>query len=557
METGSKPQRTFTHTLATWLLVFTAGSFVMLMELVGARVLTPYFGNTIYVWGSVIGIFLVALAIGYALGGRMTQRYPSPIVPAAFAVVAGVYVAATVSYQDSLSAWLYYTGMRVKWGALIAAVVLYAPPMALLGGISPYCVHLATKSRSEAGIRSGALYAISTVGSFIGCMVTAFVLIPNLPISQIILCSGVGMTLIALIVALVSANRTVVPASAMAVIALVAAVLLVSRQAGSSWGGEIKAYEYPLHGRVLSQVSSADLGPVLAEAQSRASKEAAKYMPSAQKVLVEAETPYHHLTVVQNGPVRQLISGKAGFRGPQTTMDLRDLSWHVAEYTHMAFAGLVFRPAPRKVCVIGIGGAVIPRALESCVPGVQVDAVDIDPAVVKVAQDYFYWRPSRNVRVYTQDGRSFINWILMNKRPPYDWVILDAYNDDYIPFHLTTKEFFEAVKRALAPDGIVAANICIDDDLYGCEARTFKEVFGNVTPFAGHRSGNVILVAQNGRTKPLTLAEAAAAARKLRLPPLSGIDLRFIVSCLMTGQNWSSHGPVLTDLWSPVETLID
>lgn len=556
MGTGSKPQHAFAHTLAIWLLVFTAGSFVMLAELVGARVLTPYFGNTIYVWGSVIGIFLVALAIGYAFGGRMTQRYPSPVVPAALAAVAGLYVAATSFYQDPLSAWLYYTGMHVKWGALIAAVILYAPPMALLGGISPYCVHIATKSKSEAGIRAGALYAISTVGSFIGCMATAFVLIPNLPISQTILCSGVGMAVIAFIVALVLVNRRA-PALVMAIVVIVAAALVVNRQAGNFWHGEMKAYEYPPRGGALSQVSPADLGPVLAEAQSRASKEAARYMPSVRKVLLETETPYQHLLVLQTGPIRQLIFGKAGFRGAQTSMDLRDLSWHVAEYTHMAFAGLLFDPTPKRVCTIGIGGAVIPRALELCAPGVRIDTVDIDPAVIKVARDYFYWRPSKNVRVYAQDGRSFINWALVNKQPPYDWVILDAYNDDYVPFHLTTKEFFQTIKRVLAPDGIVAANMCIDNDLYGCEARTFQEVFGNVTAFAGHRSGNIILVAQNGRPRPLTLAEAAAAARKLHLPPQSRIDLRFIVSCLITDRNWSSDGPVLTDLWSPVETLMN
>jgi spermidine synthase len=206
--------------------------------------------------------------------------------------------------------------------------------------------------------------------------------------------------------------------------------------------------------------------------------------------------------------------------------------------------------------VIGVGGAVIPRALEVCAPGVKIDAIDIDPAVIHIAKKYFYWRPSRNVRVYAQDGRSFINWTVVNKRPLYDWIIIDAYNDDYVPFHLTTGEFIYTAKRMLAPNGLLIANMCIDDQLYGCEARTFEQIFGNVTPFVGHRSANVILVSQNGRTKPLSIEEAAKISRGLQLPKEANIDLKALVSSLSEDRNWTKGGPVLSDMWAPVENLI-
>ncbi|MDO8587991.1 MAG: fused MFS/spermidine synthase [Armatimonadota bacterium] len=556
MNSVSKTGHPLAQSLAIWLLVFSGGWFVMLTELIGARVLAPYFGNTIYVWGSVIAIFLLALAVGYAIGGRMTRRFSSALVPAGLVAAAGLYIAATPFYQDALCAWLYTTGMHVKWGALFASTVLYGPPTALLGGVSPYCVQIATKTRAEVGRRAGALYAVSTIGSFIGCLITAFFLIPALPLSQITLCGGVGVAWVALIVALALSNRTT-PALLALVPILGVFVFAAVKQPGKSWYSDIPAYAYPLKGQTLADFPPEQLGARIKEAQALANREVKEYAAAGRKSLLDTETPYHHISVVQEGPSRLLIFGKSGFHQPQTALDLRNLNWHVAEYTHLTFAGLLYQPAPKRVCVIGVGGAVIPRAMELCAPGVRIDAVDIDPAVIHVARKYFFWRPSRNVRVYGQDGRSFINWAVMNGHPLYDWIVLDAYNDEYVPFHLTTVEFISTVKRMLAPGGVLTVNMCIDDALYGCEARTFNEVFGNVTAFEGNHSGNIVLVCQNGPRKgSMNIYEAAKAARRLRLPPEARIDMRAIVRSLQQTQKWNSKGPILTDIWAPVENLI-
>lgn len=555
MASASKMHQGSGRALAVWALVFTCGWFVMLTELVGARVLSPYFGNSIYVWGSVIAIFLLAMAVGYAIGGRLTRKSLSPIVPTSFAALAGLYVAATPLYHDSLASALYNTGMHAKWSALLAAIVLYALPMALLGAISPYMIQLATKTQGEVGMRAGTIYALSTLGSFAGTLVTSFVLIPSFALSPILLWSGISLAAIAVTVALMLTNRAV-SAMLLAVALVVVGSVAIHRQPKESWQSDIKAYQYPLKGSVLSELGPEQLRPTWAKTQAQAKSEAAGYMASGPKTLLDTETPYHHMTVIQNGPIRQLVFGKADFRGAQNEVDLRNLNWHIAEYTQMAFAGLLYRPAPKRVCVIGVGGAVIPRALEMCFPGVQIDAIDIDPAVINAARKYFYWQPSKNVRVFAQDGRSFLNWVLMNRQPLYDWVILDAYEEDYVPFHLTTQEFINTVQRVLQPDGIIASNMTIDSDLYGCEARTFKTIFGNANAFAGHRSGNVILIAQNGRTKPLTMSEAGEATKKLRLPAGCEIDPRFILGCMADGQNWSDKGMVLTDQWAPAENLL-
>ena len=526
----------------------------MLTELVGARVLAPFFGNTIYVWGSVIAIFMFALAVGYALGGKMTQRFTSALVPAGLVAAAGIYVALTYLYQDALCAWLYNTGIHVKWGALFAATTLYGVPMALLGAVSPYCVQIASRSHLEVGRRAGALYSLSTMGSFIGCLVTAFVLIPDHSLWQITFYGGVVVAWIALVVAFTLADR-IVPA-VVAVAALAAAVVIGGVALPHKFAqNDIPAYAYPLKSLDAAQFPPSQLQARLTKAQAEAKAEAGKYMSVSQKPLLEMETAYHRVSVIQDGPSRELVFGKVGFRHPpQTVVDLRNLNWHVAEYTQMIMAGLLFKPAPKRICVIGVGGGVVPRALEVCCPGAKIDAVDIDPVVLDVAKKYFYWRPSANVRVYAQDGRSFINWAVVNKQPLYDWIVLDAYNDEYVPFHLTTAEFMATVQRMLTPDGVVTANLGIEDDLYGYEARTLSAVYGNLTVFLGHRSANAILVAQNGATKPLTMKAATDAARQLRLP--KDVDSRWLVSCLLREPNWSDKGPILQDTWAPVENLI-
>lgn len=555
MASGMKAGQGSARTPAVWALVFTTGWFVMLTELVGARVLSPYFGNSIYVWGSVIAIFLLALAVGYAIGGRLTRKALSPIIPTTFAGIAGFYVAMTPLYHDSLSSALYSTGMHAKWAALVATTILYAVPMALCGAISPYMIQIATRTHGEVGNRAGMLYALSTMGSFAGSLVTAFFLIPAFPLGMILTWAGIGIIGVAVVAALALSNRPGV-AAGLAVALIAGGTMAWVHQPKPTWHADIKAYEYPLQGKTLSDLDPREMLPTWTNLQAQARSEVAKYMASGPKTLLETETPYHHMVVMQNGPTRQLVFGKADFRGAQNEVDLRNLDWHIAEYTQMAFAGLLYGPAPKRVCVIGIGGGVIPRALERCFPGVQVDAIDIDPEVIEVARKYFYWQPSRNVRVYAQDGRSFLNWVIVNKKPLYDWVILDAYEEDYVPFHLTTQEFIYIVSRVLKPGGVVASNMTIDNDLYGCEARTFKAIFGNANAFAGHRTGNVILIAQQGRSKPLTYAEAGRASMKLRLPQGCGIDPRFILSCLVDGQNWSDKGMTLTDQWAPAENLL-
>ncbi|MCX6375453.1 MAG: hypothetical protein NTU88_05350, partial [Armatimonadetes bacterium] len=157
------------------------------------------------------------------------------------------------------------------------------------------------------------------------------------------------MAAIAVITALALSDRIALAAvMALALVAL--ASVAAYRQPEQSWRSEMKAYEYPLEGRTLSALSPAALRPEWTSIQKEASAEAAKHMASGPKTLLEIETPYHHLAVPHEGPVRKLVFGKADFRGARNEMDLRNLSWHIAEYTQLAFSGLLYGPPPKRGC---------------------------------------------------------------------------------------------------------------------------------------------------------------------------------------------------------------
>lgn len=539
-----------------WVMVFFNGWFIMQTELVGARSLTPFFGNSIFVWGSVLAVFMLALAIGYGAGGRLTRRYHSHWAPALLLVTAGVLVGVCTLYQDALCTWLANGSLDVRWGALLASAILYALPMVLSGAISPFSVHLATSARSEAGSRAGSLYAVSTLGSFIGSLVTSFVLVPSYSLWIVTLGGGALVVLTAGVTAasLSMGDRPALALSLGFSVLALAFGLCVPQAARPT---QQQVYARTIIGKKLSAAAPSTLGARLAAAQREASAELARYgSKPGEQTLLKMETAYHRVSVTQNGPIRQLTFGEAGFKAPQTTINLNNIRAHVCEYTEVMMAPVLYKPDPKRVLIIGLGGGDVARAVEICYPDVVMDVVEIDPAVVRMAQDYFFWKPSRNVTVYTMDGRSLVGLKIATRSKPYDWVLIDAFDNDYVPFHLTTVEFYSVLQRIMAPDGVVAINAWIIHQLYSYQARTVKAAFGHLDPYFCHRSGNIILVAQAGAGTPMTLDRATAARKRISLPPDACVDLRYVASCLLKKPNWVQKGDILTDTWAPVESLL-
>src|SRR5208337_3698970 len=179
------------------LSVFVSGAVVMALELLGSRLLAPVFGNSIFVWGSLIGVVLAALSTGYYLGGKIADLKPDFQVLSIVIFVAGLLVIGLPALAPPLFDWIVKLSIGDRYSPLLATVALLGLPSVLLGMVSPFAIRLAAKSFEQLGKASGNLYALSTLGSIVGTFLTVFVLIPEFGVNKIILSLGVTLLVVA------------------------------------------------------------------------------------------------------------------------------------------------------------------------------------------------------------------------------------------------------------------------------------------------------------------------------------------------------------------------
>ena len=170
--TAPKFMRSVIYTLA-----FVGGFVIMSLELLGGRVLAPYFGNSIYVWGSIITVFMLSLSLGYLLGGRLSINKPSLAKFAFLFVIAAVFFYPLVYYGESLLVAVFELIEDPRYGSLVSSGILFALPTIVLGMISPYSVRLLVETTEESGHMAGRLYFVSTLGSAVGTLATSFYLV--------------------------------------------------------------------------------------------------------------------------------------------------------------------------------------------------------------------------------------------------------------------------------------------------------------------------------------------------------------------------------------------
>ncbi|RBP82517.1 methyltransferase domain-containing protein [Marinomonas rhizomae] len=225
-------------------------------------------------------------------------------------------------------------------------------------------------------------------------------------------------------------------------------------------------------------------------------------------------------------------------------------------YVKMVFSSLLYIDKPNNVLIIGLGGGTLSNVIHQLYPNASINNVEIDPAVVKVARKYFHFIETNKVISTIQDGRIFIKRAAL-KQKKYDWIILDAFNGDYIPEHLLTKEFFEEVKSILSPGGIIAANTFSSSKLYDHESATYYAVFGDFINVSRHNRSNRIILA--GLDKMPTETEISKKATWLE-PRLSTYnidiqDIRKIIYSTQGNHDWPTDTKVLTDQYSPANLL--
>ena len=262
---------------------------------------------------------------------------------------------------------------------------------------------------------------------------------------------------------------------------------------------------------------------------------------------------YQTILVNKNGSTVCLQFSVRRDQRNQSCIDQRRPKEMVFTYTKMMMSALLLNPNPERVLIAGLGGGTLPTALAELFPEAQIDIVEIDPAVVAVAKRFFGFAETAKLKVFTQDARVFTKRALI-RNATYDLIMLDAYNGDYIPEHLMTREYLNETKSLLTDNGIIAANTFTVSRLYDHESATYYDVFGEFFNLRTAQSSNrVILTSQQPLPNIMVLGQRAKQLED-RLRPF-GVNIRRYPKLLSSKVDWVDDVRILTDQYSPVNLL--
>ncbi|TQV88109.1 spermidine synthase [Aliikangiella coralliicola] len=235
----------------------------------------------------------------------------------------------------------------------------------------------------------------------------------------------------------------------------------------------------------------------------------------------------------------------------QACIDLRDPERLVFEYAHGVMAGYAINPQPKRILIIGLGGGVLSKVLHQLSPQAEIVSVEIDPVVVNLAKKHFGYEENEKVKTVVKDGRVFVKRALL-KKEKFDWIMLDAFNGDYIPEHLMTKEFLAEVKGLLSDNGVLTANTFSNSRLYDFESVTYQKVFGKLHIFQAPTKGNRVIFACN-----CSSFESFPDAPKELQSKVSRyqVDLKKVWGLISDTVDWNTESEILTDQYSPANLL--
>jgi spermidine synthase len=270
------------------------------------------------------------------------------------------------------------------------------------------------------------------------------------------------------------------------------------------------------------------------------------------QLLHQERSLYRNIFVIQNGDERCMTFRYPQRIGRQSCKLLHEPDKLIFDYTQMELSGLYLNPNPKRILIIGEGGGTIPTALQEMRPDAQIDVVELDEAVDSVARAYFDFKPGPKTRVFISDGRIFVRRVAAQK-PNYDLVLLDAFEADYIPEHMLTREFLQEVKAVMAPNGIIVANTFSNSALYDYESVTYRDVFG---PFFNLKLANRIILGRNGGIAPddFTLARNNALVLEDEFSKRAASSMS-ILRLLNPDIDWNPKTRILTDQYSPSNLL--
>jgi spermidine synthase len=433
-----------TH-LFLYIVVFISGASVLAVEILGTRILGPFYGVSLFLWSALITVTLAALSLGYTVGGRWADRGPRYSRLGWILAGAGVWLLLTPWIKRPILDAVEPAGLRSA--VLVASFVLFFVPLALMGMVTPYAIRLKASRLEEVGRTAGNIYAVSTVASVVAALLTGFVLIPNVGVNRLLLMIGVVLLLGALIAVLAGRESKRAAAAVLAVV---------------------------LAGGVVAGKGPSDRAD------------------PGRGLLAVRQSPYAEIRVVDWQDSRLLFIDGGGH-----TVVERGTWKTFYPYVMVMDINKFFFRNPGDLLVVGLGGGSIVKSFAES--SWSVDVVEIDPVVAEVAREFFGLKEDE-ASVFTMDGRQY----LITRDKQYDLIVLDAFGSSSIPFHLVTREAFGLIKAHLKPEGILAINIEADgwhDTLVRSLGRTLGEHFTRVLalPLAEPRNafGNLVLLASN------------------------------------------------------------
>ena len=497
-------------------IVFISGMTTLAVELAASRLLGPAFGTGNIVWANVIGLMLLYLTIGYFVGGRWADRSPyrltlyqiivwGAFLSALIPLIARPVVSAAGQAVSQLDAGL-------ALGSFFAVLILFSIPVTLLGTVSPFAIRLAVEDVSKTGRVAGQLYAISTLGSLVGTFLPTLFLIPEW---------GVTATF------------------------LFFAGLLYAFGWVGLWS-EIKT-------RALlwlwMPVVIVILTFLLLNGPLRPPQE-------GQTLLWEDESAYNYIQVTEDETGSRYLYLNEG-QGIHSQWNKEQIYYRRTWDFFLAapYFNADFDPADMdSLLIIGLAAGTIARQHLFAYPNLPIDGIEIDPSILEAGERYFEMDKEHmpSLTTYAEDGRA----MMMRLDKTYTVIALDAYKPPYIPWHLTTVEFFREVRDHLAPNGVMVINVgrtSTDRRLVDALTNTLQYVFPSIHAMDVPYSFNTILIASNQPTQ-----DANLSANLARLPAdANPLLLQVLADSSAALVPIETNDIVFTDDRAPVETVVD
>lgn len=500
-----------------YLVVFISGMTTLAVELSASRLLGNVFGTSNLVWANVIGLMLLYLTVGYFIGGRWADRSPKKTTLYQI-ILWGAFLSALIPLVSrpvlsTAAQAVFGAEAALALGSFISILILFSVPITLLGMVSPFVIRLAVSDIASSGQVAGQIYAISTLGSLLGTFLPVLLIIPELgTIRTFLLFAGLLFTIA--FIGLARENvRLAIRYLWMPILITLLTVVLLN-------------------------------GPLRPPA------------PNAT-LLYDNESAYNYIQVQEdeNGYRYLYLNEGQGIHS----------QWHPDQIFYgrtwdFFLTGPYFNEPPytpnqvKNLLVIGLATGTIPRQYLEIYGDIPIDGVEIDPEIIEAGEQFFQMNKGDmpSLTAYAQDGRYILNQL--NKK--YSVIGVDAYRPPYIPWHLTTVEFFQEIKDHLVDDGVMVINVGrtnTDRRLVDALTNTLSYVFPSIHAMDVPFSFNTILVATVQPTESHNLLENMQIASPDVNPMLYEILSLGSASLVPTGES----DILFTDDRAPIETLVD